>query len=308
MFKRGFDSRDFEFNVAEIRKSEYDKNEDLDLRTEKNVCEIVRYTSENPTPWEWGFNYDYDPDSFDFAIERGYLDKIMPEEFPKYFEKYSKEELIIQSQSFINPKTSKEDVIKILMDEADYSWIVSEKGYEYLESHPLYAFFTAHLIKFNLYEFKFFAEKNSELEIEELCDKYINLKLANALRKGDTDCYLYYIDYHYTLSLKKEDYDSALYYLCQRIIFQTNSWLLKKNHSFLDEAYDNETFYLSFRLTNMNLDFDLKSIYERAFDEFKIDKYRINREKVYGIMTRLVNDNEDLYQISADLIDERDSR
>ena len=65
----------------------------------------------------------------------------MPDEFPKYFDEYSKDELIMQSQSFIDPKTSKEEVIKMLMDEADYSWVVSEKGFEYLESHPHYVFF-----------------------------------------------------------------------------------------------------------------------------------------------------------------------
>lgn len=302
----GFNSLSIDFDLLGIDKSDYDSNKDKELEIEKNVCEIVRYTSENPTPWNWGFNYDYDNDSFDIAIERGYLDKIMPDEFPKYFEKYSKEDLILQSQSFINPKTSKEDVIKLLIDEADYSWIVSENGFKYLKSNPEYVFFTQHLIKFNLYEFLLFADKE-DLSIEETGNRYIDLKLNKALLKGDVDCYLYYIDYHYTLALKKEDYNDALYYLCQRIIFQTNFWLLKKSYSLFDEAYDNETYYLSFMLVNLNLDYDLENIYQKAFDEFKISKYQFNREKIYQFMVRIIEGKEDVYEISGDLIDERDS-
>lgn len=289
-----------------IDKSEYDKKEDDDLKIEKNVCEIVRYTTENPTPWNWGFNYEYDNNSFDIPIERGYLDKIMPDEFPKYFDEYSKDELIMQSQSFIDPKTSKEEVIKMLMDEADYSWVVSEKGFEYLESHPHYVFFTRHLIKFNLYEFVLFCKKE-DLSIEEAGDKYINLKLNKALSNGDLECYLFYIDYHYTIALENEDYDNALYYLCQRIIFQTNFWLLKEVYSFFDEPYDNETYYLSFMLVKLDLDYDLGSIYERAFNEFKLSKYRINKEKIYHIMCRLVKNKDDVYEISGDLVDENRS-
>lgn len=298
-----FDCLKIDFDLMGIDKSEYDSNKDKSLEIEKNVCDIVRYTLENPTPWNWGFNFDNDEDLFEIPIDRGYLLKIMPEEFPKYFENYSKEELIIQSESYINPKISKEDVIKFLMDEGDYSWIVSEKGHQYLKSHPEYVFFTQHLIKFNLYEFLLFGEKEG-LEIEETGNRYIDLKLDKALSKGDNDCYLHYIDYHYTLALKNKDYDKALYYLCQRMIFQTNFWLLKETYSFLEEAYDNETFYLSFMLVKLDLDLDLESIYQKAFDDFKIPEYQINRERIYQVMVSLIIDKDDVYKISDDLINE----
>ena len=302
-----FNSLDIDFDLIEVNKSVYDKNEDRNLRTEKNVCKIVRFTDENPTPWNWGYDFDYDERVFGDAVERGYLDKIMPDEFPERFKNYSKEELILQSQSYINPKTSKEDVIELLMEEGDYSWVVSEKGYEYLKSHPLFDFFVMHLIKFNMYEFILFSQKEN-LPIEETANTYIDLKLKKALIKGDVSCYLYYIDYHYTLSLKKKDYDSALYYMCQRIIFETNFWLLKKSHSFLDEAYDNETYYRLFDLVKLDLDLDLEGIYSKAFDEFKIPKYQINREKIYEIMVRLIDRREDVYDVSSDLFDEKNRR
>lgn len=303
MVIRNFNSLNMDLELMGISKFKYNPKKNLDLKIEKNVCELVRYVSENPTPWNWGFNYNNSNFSFELTVRRGYIEKIMPDEFPKYFEKYSKEELILQSHSFIDPETSKEEVIKILMNEAEYSWIVTEKGYDYLESHPDYVFFTQHLVKFNLYEFLLFFKKEG-LSIEDIGDKYIDLKLNKALSKGDEKCYLYYIDYHYTLALKKGDYDTALYYLCQRIIFQTNSWLSNSVSSF-NEAYDNETFYLSFMLLNLNRDYDLKNIFKRAFDEFKISRYKINRNKVYDIMRRLIVNKENIYDISGDLVEKR---
>ena len=288
----------FDFNLLGISKSSYNKKEDESLKNEKNVCEIIRYANEKPTLWNLDHIYKTGDDDLNRAIERGYLSKILSDEFPTHFEKFTKEELILQSQSSIDNSISKEDVIELLMGEGEYTWIITQKGLEYLNSHPLYVFFTQHLLKFNLYEFILFKEVNEDLTLEEIGDKYINLKLEKSQLN-----YLKYLDYYYTLYLKKSDYDNALFYIIQRIIYETNLWILKDSHVAFDEVYDLETFYLVFDFTNLKPDFDFDPIFKKAFDEFKISELKINYDLLYSICYRIFVDCEDIYVISGELMD-----
>ena len=289
-----------DFKLLNINKSDYDKSEDKLFKSEKSVCEITKYVNENPTPWNLDHIYDYSDEDFDIAVERGYIEKIMCEDFSKHFEKFTKKELILQSQSFIDPEISKGDVIKLLAEEGEYSWVITDKGLSYLNSNPLYVFFTNHLLKYNLYEFVLFARANDGLDLEELGDKYINLKLEKSL----TGNYLNYIDYYHTLYLKNGDYYNALVYLIQRIIYLTNSWLLEDYHVAFDEVYDLETFYLLFNFTKLNLDLDFENAYKNAFNEFKIPELRINYNRLHDISYRLLINGEDQYEISGDLLEE----
>ena len=290
----------FDFNLLGISKKGYDKSCDDKMKIEKSICEIVRFTDEKPTPWNLDHIYEYTPEDFDLAIDEGYIEKIMPDEFSKRFENFTKEELMLQSEFSIDSKLSKEEVIELLVDEADHSWIVSPKGYEYLNSHYSYVFFTKHLLKYNLYEFMMFLNANKDLTIEEAGNKYINLKIENDLSAN----YLNYIDYYYTLHLKNKNYDKASIYLIQRIICETNSWLLKDYHVSFDEVYGLEIFYLIFDFVNLKVDFDFETSYKKAFDELKVDKFKINFDKLRIICYRLLVEAENPYVISSELFNE----
>ena len=261
----------------------------------------VKYTLENPTPWNLIDLNDYidDNNGFNNAIDNGYIVKIMPDEFKEHFEKYSTEELIRQSQISIDEDTSKEEVIEILMDEGDYSWIVSDKGLNYLKSNEFLEFYTNNLIAYDVYEFKLFCREHDDLTFEEIGDEYVNIKLKKGLKK-DYDEYLKYLNYYFNLNFQKADYDNACVFLAQRIIYEINNWNSRKFIGFLDEALSIETDNLLFKFRKLDLKLDLKGIYDKAFEEFKIQKYKTDKDENYGFFTRLI-DGESIYEINYEL-------
>lgn len=297
--------RRIDYGLLDIDKSLNNKNDEKAFKEDIATYMTVKYTDENPTTWNIDHSYnDYiDPMGINNAIDEGYVEKIMPEDFAERFEKFSKEELIRESLYAIDPDTPKEKVIEQLTDEGDYSWIVSERGHEYLEAHPMYDFFATYIKWFNFYEFKLFYDKNlDKLGLEEIGNEYITRKLEKAFSKNEYDTYLIYMDYHFTLNMKRQDYASALAFLAQRIIYEINTWYLYDYHAPFDEALSLQTDELLFQFKKLNLDLDAGEIYKRAFDDFMIPQLKsdYNRNMIY--FKRLLGD-ENIFDISGEMIE-----
>ena len=293
-----------DYNLLEIDRGNYDAEEEKKLNIEKSDYAVVKYTNEHPTPWMFDYHLEsVDGKAFDCIIEKGYITKVMPDKFPELFESYTVEELIRESESYHDPNTPKEELIKDFQEEAYYSWIVSEKGLNYLEKYPFLDFFTNNLLEFNIYEFKLFADKfDGVLDFDEIGDKYINAKLTKALSDNELDMYLYYVDYYFNLYYSKNEYDAALKYLIQRIIYELNTWHLKERHVPFDEPLSIRTDYLLFKITKLNIDFDLESIYDNAYNSLKIDDLKFKYDENYSHMERLMAD-EDIYDIGDELLE-----
>ena len=321
-----------DYDYLGLDKSKYDSKEEKDLNVHKSMYALLKYINEHPTPWVYDYYLEsIDRDALDWLIEKEYIDKVMPEEFPQLLKDYTVEELIRESESSHDPGTTKEDMIKYFMDWCDWSWIVSEKGLEYLNAHPFLDFFANNLLDFNIYEFKLFVDKykndlsleeisdnlaleevddkgaleemDDKLALEEIGDKYINAKLEKALSNHELDLYLNYVDYYFNLYLSKKDYENALVYLIQRIIYEVNIWHLKEYHVAFDEAFSIKTDYLLFKITKLNLDFDLESIYDEAYNSLKIDEIKFKYDENYDIVKMLMA-GVNIYDISSDLLDE----
>lgn len=294
-----------DFEYLELDRNQYDSKKDEELNIEKSMYALVKYANEHPTPWM----YDYylksiDRKSFDWIIEKEYITKVMPDKFPELFKDCTAEELIRESESYHDPSTTKEDMINYFMDLCDYSWVVSEKGMNYLKAHPFLDFFTNNLIEFNIYEFKLYSDKyKDELTLEEIGDKYINAKFKKALDINELNLYLNYVDYYFSLNLAKNDYETAFIYLIQRIIYEINIWHLKEYHFAFDEALSIRTDYLLFKIIKLNLDFDLEKLYDEAYYSLKIDKIKFNYLENYDNLKRLMT-GEDVFDISGDLLDQ----
>ena len=293
-----------DYDYLELDKDKYDSKEHDMLNIEKSIYCLVKYTNEHPTPWKYDYYLnDIDDNAFGWIIEKGYVTKVMPDKYYELFKDYTVEELKRESESYHDPETTKEDMIEHFIEWSDYSWIVSEKGLEYLESNPFLEFFTNNLMGFNIYEFKLFSDKNcNEMTIEEIGDKYINAKLKKALSNDELDIYLYYADYYFNLNLSKKEYETALIYLIQRIIYEINIWHLKEYHFALDEALSIRTDYLLFKITKLGLDFDLKTLYDEAYNSLKIEKIKFKYDENFVNVERMIN-GESVYDISDELLD-----
>ena len=302
--EKSFKSLDIiDYDYLELDKEKYDSQEDKKLNDEKSIYALVKYTKEHPTPWK----YDYylksvDDRAFDWIIDKGYITKVMPDKYSELFNEYTVEELIRESESYHDPDTTKEDMIKYFTEWSDFSWIVSEKGLNYLNSHPFLEFFTNNLLDLNIYEFKLYADKYNKLSLEEIGDKYINAKLTKALSDDEFDMYLNYVDYYFNLNLSKKEYEKALTYLIQRIIYEINMWHLKEYHFAFDEALSIRTDYLLFKIVKLGIDFDLDRLYDDAYNSLKIDKIKFNHDENYSHFKRLMN-GESIYDISDELLD-----
>ena len=91
-------------------------------------------------------------------------------------------------------------------------------------------------------------------------------------------------------------------FLIQRILYELNTWHLKEYHVAFDEAFTNRTDYLIFKIKKLNIDFDLKGIYDDAFSSLKIEKLKFKYDENYNHVKRLMN-GADIFDISGELLD-----
>lgn len=293
-----------DYDYLNLDRSKYDSEEEKDLNIEKSMYALVKYTNEHPTPWNAEYHLkSVDGNTFDLVIEKEYLKKVMPDEFPVLFKDCTVEELIRESELYHDPDTTKEDMINYFMEWCDWSYVVSEKGFEYLKSSPFLNFFTNNLIDFNIYEFKLYADKyGNELTIEEIGDKYVNAKLKKALSNNERDLYLNYVDYYFNLNLSKNDYEAASLYLIERIIYEINRWHLKEYHVSFDEPFSLTTDYLLFKIAKLNPDLDLEKLYNEAYNSLKIEEIKFNYAENYEIVKSLMN-GESIFDIGGDMLE-----
>ena len=294
-----------DYDYLGLDRDNFDENENRELNIQKSMYALVKYINEHPTPWSYVYYFkSIDDDAFDWIIDKEYITKVMPDQFHELFKDCTVEELIRESESSHNPDTTKEDMINYFIEWCDYSWIVSQKGMDYLNAHPFLEFFTNNLLDFNIYEFKLFADKyEKELTLEEIGDKYINAKLTNALSLDELDVYLNYVDYYFNLNYSKNNYERALLYLIQRLIYEINMWNLKEYHFAFDEVFSIKAGYLLFKITKLNLDFDLEKLYDEAYNSLKIHDIQFNYAENYDILKRLMA-GEDEYKISDEMINQ----
>ena len=293
-----------DYGCLELNRKNYNKKEEKELNREKSMYALVKYTNEHPTPWMFDYYLEsIDYKAFDWIIEKEYITEVKPDEFPELFKDCTVAELIRESESYHDPDTTKEDMIKFFQEFCECSWIVSEKGLKYLKDNPFLDFFTNNLLEFNIYEFKLFADKFKDtLTLEEIGDRYVNAKLNQGLSNNEFDLYLNYVDYYFNLNLSKKEYDAALKFLIQRILYELNTWHLKEYHVAFDEAFTNMTDYLIFKIKKLNIDFDLKGIYDDAFSSLKIEKLKFKYDENYNNVKRLMN-GADIFDISGELLD-----
>lgn len=293
-----------DYDYLGLDSDRYDPGEEKELNIEKSMYALVKYLNEHPTLWTYHYYLkSIDNDAFDWIIEKEYISKVMPEDFPDLFKDYTAAELIYESESYHKPDTTWDEIVGYFMENSDWSWEVSKKGYEYLEAHPFLEFFTNNLLDFNIFEFKLFAEKYPELLLERVGNKYVNLKLTKALANDELDLYLNYVDYYFNLNFAKKNYETAFIYLIQRIIYEINIWHLKEYHFAFDEAMSNKTDYLLFKIIRLNMDFDLEKLYDEAYEGLKIEQIRFNYDENYSILKRLMS-GEDIYHISGELLED----
>ena len=293
-----------DFGALDLDKKSYNRNDEKKLNRDIATYMAVRYSDVNPTTWNCDYSYNsyIDPDGFDIACDEGYIEKIMAEEFPKRFENFSKEELIRESMYAIEPDTSKENVIKRLMDEGEYSWVVSQKGYEFLKNKEVCEFFASYIKWFNFYEFKLFYDANNDqLSIDEIGDEYMARKLEMAFAKNEYDIYLIYMDYHFYRHMARQEYDNALVFLSQRIIYEINTWHLYGSHTSFDEALSLQSDELLFQFKKHDTDLDLGEIYDRAFNEMKFSALKYDYNQNFTYLKRLLGD-DDVFDISDELM------
>ena len=269
-----------------IDKNNYDEDEVQDAQKRIEIYEFVKHVNENITSWKMPlliemnhFDFDYNK----YAENEGYVEKINANEFAMYFDVYPTDELKQELKHFdITPKNSRKDILNQFQEYGDYSYIITEKGLEYLKSYPLLDFFSTHLHGFIFYEFeKYYYENKDEISLEEIGKNYVTNEFKQAVKQGKLDVYLKYAFYYYSINFNKGNYDEALYYLIQRIIYEINTWYSQDNHYPFEFAISPETASYFTNFYHLDIYLDLEEIFNRAFNEFKFGHMKNNKEKIY---------------------------
>ena len=269
-----------------IDKNNYNEDEVQDAQKRIEIYEFVKHVNENITSWKMPlliemnhFDFDYNK----YAENEGYVEKINANEFAMYFDVYPTDELKQELKHFdITPKNSRKDILNQFQEYGDYSYIITEKGLEYLKSYPLLDFFSTHLHGFIFYEFeKYYYENKDEISLEEIGKNYVTNEFKQAVKQGKLDVYLKYAFYYYSINFNKGNYDEALYYLIQRIIYEINTWYSQDNHYPFEFAISPETASYFTNFYHLDIYLDLEEIFNRAFNEFKFGHMKNNKEKIY---------------------------
>ena len=288
-----------------IDDKDFDEFEVFDAQSRISIYHYVKYINENVTGWKIKSYSDLHHVAFNpvqYAINQGYVEKISGDEFIDYLNKFSCDEIKSELKYFnLEVSDSKEDMINKLVEYGEFTYHVTEKGVDYLNSYPIMDFFVEYLEEFIYYEFERYYDANKDkFSLEEIGIKFVNNEFKNSFKKGDFDVYLKYLEFYFKLSFNKRDYDDAMYYLMQRLIYEINVWISNNDyfsHSFI---FSFKTFMFFDKFINLNCDFDLKEIYNRAYKEFKFIHIKNHEDMIYDVVVRLL-DGEHLTEIDNDL-------
>ena len=294
--------------LNKIHEKNYDEFEVYESQSRIATYEYVKHIHENITPWKMESLNKLNHIRFDmneYAINHGYLKKISGDEFADYLNQYSTDELIEELAYFdISPKKSKDDIINQLMDEGEFSLLVTEKGLDYLKSNLMLDFFADYLSEFLFYEFEIYYNLNKEdLSIHEIAEEYLNNEFKNAVKSGNLDVYLNYLEYYYKVNFDEGKFDQSLVYLIQRLIYEINIWYSKDNHTTFELGVSLKTGSFFNQLYKLGIDFNLEESFNIAFKEFKFGHLKQNREKIYDFAERLISGQHLMY-INDNLLDE----
>ena len=275
-----------------IDDKNYDEFEVFDAQSRICAYQYVKHVNENITDWKsrsYSDLYHVVFNPFEYAINHGYVEKISGDEFIEYLNKFSSEELRIESEYFnLRISDSKESMVDELVKYKDFTYVITEKGLDYLKSNPMMDFFVENLEEFIFYEFERYYEDNKDgCGLEEIGIKFVNNEFKESFKKGDLDVYLRYLEFYFKLSFNNQDYDEALYYLIQRLIYEVNDWVSKYDFHLM--AFSFKTFIFFNKFINLNCDFDLKEIYNRAYKEFKFIHIRNYKDIIYDVAVSLLD-------------------
>lgn len=277
-----------------IDENNYDVDDVRDAQSRIEVYECVKHINENITSWKMPSFFELNHfifDAMEYSENHGYIEQITSNEFEMYFGAYSTEELKEELKYFdITPEVSRENILKQFKNQCDFSYIITEKGRDYLKSYPVLDFFATHLSEFLFYEFeKYYLENKDKYSLAEIGNNYVNSEFKKAIKSGNLDIYLRYVDYFYSINFEGKNYDEALYYLAQRLIYEINKWYLNEIHQSFEFAISLKTAEYFNKFYLLDADLDLKEIFNRAFNEFKFGHMKNKKDECFEYYERLLN-------------------
>ena len=288
-----------------IEEKNYDEYEVYEAQSRISVYECVKHINENLTSWKMDIFHDLNHILFDrheYAINNGYLKKLKDDEFRNYLNNYSLEDLQKELYYFdMQIDGSKQELIEQLFKISSSTYAVTEKGLQYLKDYPVLDFFAEYLPEFIFYEFeKYHDEYKDKLSIEEISQNFINAEFKNAFKTGKFDVYINYLYYFYKINYNNENYDEALVYLIQRVIYEINKWYMVDNLFSNQLVLSVDTALLFNQIIDLNMEFDLDELFDKAFKEFKFGHMKNHRSEIEDYVIRLL-DGEHVMDINEEL-------
>ena len=277
-----------------IEENDYNMDEVYSAQSRIYLYEYVKYVNDNIVSWKADSLQNFNHILFDApkqALNQGLIKKIMSDKFGEYFDKYSKQDLIKELEYFdIQPENSKKEIINQLSRQGEFLYALTDDGLNYLNSNPLLEFFANNLEEFLFFEFeKFYNDNKDNYTTEEIANKFVNNTFKKSVKSGNLDDYLKYLDYYYKINFNNQNYDQSLIYLIQRVIYEVNKWHTKQKHRPFEFALSIKTGNYFQNISDLNETFDLKKIYDNAFDEFKFGHMKDNKKEIYDFIEDMVN-------------------
>ena len=142
-------------------------------------------------------------------------------------------------------------------------------------------FFKEHMHDYDYDEFlEFYKSSDEGLEIEEIRDSFLNDKFNKSLGT-DEEFHTYFIEliHYFYYSQENNRFDDAFVKLVQMAILASNRSSDKEN-ILMSNPHSIDIDFAIGDMENSNYSFDVDSLFKKAADTFKIEKYNKNHDEV----------------------------
>ena len=291
-----------------VHEKNYDEVEVFNSQSKICLFEFLKHINENITHWKLNsidISNHTDFDYGEYALDEGYATVITGIEFFNHLNNFSLEELQVEAK-FLHGRSSdnKGEIINQLMNDGDESLVITEKGKEYLNEHPLLNYFADYMSDYFFYEFEmYYNNHKDEMSLEEISKKYVNEDFKSSFKKGDFDVYLRYLEFYFKYNWFNENYEDAFVFLTQRVIYEISKWYAIDSHYPFAMAISYKTVELFDMVFNSNQEFNMEEIFNRAYKEFKFGHMKGDREVLFDKVMDLF-ENRDFMLINSYLQEE----
>ena len=153
------------------------------------------------------------------------------------------------------------------------------------ENDPLFelkTYYNENLIDIDFEELsEYYKNADKSKPVPEIIDDYLNFKI---IENEDFDVYISYLIANYYQSLDNNEFNEALILFIQTVILALNSDAINDGNAFERTPHSIDIFFMLELFEKHGGEYDLDKCLEKAFETFKVEKWKNNKDEIYEIM------------------------